>query len=103
LNAKRRYASEGFETCRPNVQSAMTSTISPEKDLGGQTYSDSLRPLIFRDLRALCCQVLLGLGVFAVLLGSSGGLMYSAGISPVSVFRKVTREAISSSVSCLPS
>ena len=67
------------------------------------TYSDSPRPLIFRDLRALCCQVLLGLGVFAVLLGSSGGLMYSAGISPVSVFRKVTMDAISPSASCLPS
>ena len=67
----------------------------PRQGSGRPGHSNLLRPLIFRDLRAPRCQVLLGLGVFAVLLGSSGGLMYSAGISPVSVLRNVTMEAIS--------
>ena len=43
-----------------------------------------------------------GLGVAGVLLGSSGGLMYSAGSSPVSVFRKATIDLASAALSRLP-
>ena len=44
-----------------------------------------------------------GLGVFAVLFGSTGGLMYSGSILPVSTFRKSTICFVCSGVRLLPS